>query len=232
MSEDFQQLDIPQSVLIVDEDQVVLKTLTLQLQDRGWDVRVANNSTKALELFSDQPTTVALVAIGMSDMDGMELAETLRRQVPDLVVILMTGYPTLSHAIEGLHHEAYDYLVKPFRIEQLMMGIERARRELGLIRENRELKQTIAELKVELERMTRPPETVEEEPVRMGEEEIPLPSAPYAGYSGVPGSGSGAIASYERQIQPSPSEPSEEEPTGPPEAATEQEGEQPEPSDP
>ncbi|MFB0517013.1 MAG: response regulator [Candidatus Neomarinimicrobiota bacterium] len=232
MSEEFKWPDAFRSVLIVDADELVLKTLTLQLQDRGWEVLSTQSSAEALEIFRDHPTAVAVVAIDLSDMDGMELAKVMRQQVPNLIVILMTGYPTLSTAIEGLRHTAYDYLVKPFRIEQLMMGIERARREFRLIQENRELKHTIEELQAELERMAQPPEPGVEEPVGTGaEEELPLRSTPFAGRpSAIPGAGSGAIASYERQIRPTTPEAPEEEQTDQPEASDE-EGEQPQPGE-
>ncbi|UCH62546.1 MAG: response regulator [Fidelibacterota bacterium] len=226
-----QQPSSLQSILIVDDDEVVLKTLSLQLQDRGWEVLTAGTSAKALELFRDHPVTAVLVALGMSDMDGVELAGVLRQQAPNLIVVLMTGYPTLNTAIEGLKNPAYEYLVKPFRIEQLTMGIERARRELILIRENQELRQAVMELQTRLEQLIRSPVVAEEEGEEAGLEEVSPPSAPHAGYPAqVPGGDSGAIASYERQITPEPSEPTSEEEPDTQETA-DQEGEQPQTDD-
>ncbi|MEE9464642.1 MAG: response regulator, partial [Candidatus Neomarinimicrobiota bacterium] len=69
-----QQPGALQSILIVDDDEVVLKTLKLQLQDRGWEVLTAGTSAEALELFRDHPVAAALVALGMSGVDGEELA--------------------------------------------------------------------------------------------------------------------------------------------------------------
>ncbi|MBA7473794.1 hypothetical protein ES707_09139 [subsurface metagenome] len=222
-----QQPGPPQSILIVDDDKVVLKTLRLQLQDRGWEVLTAETSAEALELFRDHPVAAALVALGMSGTDGAELARVLRQQAPALIVILMTGYPTLNVAVEGLKNPAYEYLVKPFRIEQLSMGIERARRELALIRENRELRQAVVELRAGLEQLVRSPEAEEEGWEEAGMEENAPPSTPYAGYLGkVPGGDSGAIASYERQISPVPGESTSEEEPDTQETAGE-EGEQP-----
>ncbi len=225
-----QQPGALQSILIVDDDEVVLKTLKLQLQDRGWEVLTAGTSAEALELFRERPVAAALVALGMSGMDGMELAGMLRQQAPELIVILMTGYPTLNVAVEGLKNPAYEYLVKPFRIRQLAMGIERAQRELALIRENRELRQAVAELRARLEQLVRSPEAGEEGWEEAGLEEGAPPSPP-AGYPGqVPGGDSGAIASYERQIGPAPSESaSEEEPDT--EETAGQEGEPPQTND-
>jgi len=215
----------------VDVDEVVLKTLKLQLQGQGWDVLTAQTSAEALESFRDHPTAVALVAIGISSVDGVELARVLRQEAPDLIVILMTGYPTLNIAVEGLKNPAYEYLVKPFRIEQLSMGIERARRELGLIKENRELKQTVTELRTDLERLAQAPEPVEEGQEEAEAEEISPRATPYGRYPGkLPGSDSGAIASYERQIGPTPAESSDQEQPDSKEAE-DQEGEQPHPSD-
>jgi len=233
MVEDLQQQQpgIPRSILIVDDDEVVLKTLRLQLQDRGWEVFTAGTSAKALELFRDHPVTAALIALGMSGMDGEELAGELRQQAPDLIVILMTGYPTLNVAVEGLKNPAYEYLVKPFRIEQLSMGIERAQRELILIRENWELRQAVAGLQARLEQLIGSSEAGEEGWEEAGPEGVAPPSTPYAGYPGtVPGGDSGAIASYERQITPAPSESTEEEEPDTEEAA-DQEGEQPQTDD-
>jgi len=222
------QPGVPQSILIVDDDEVVLKTLRLQLQDRGWEVLTARTSAEALELFRDHPVAAALVALGMSGMDGMELAGMLRQQAPELIVILMTGYPTLNVAVKGLKNPAYEYLVKPFRIEQLSMGIERAQRELTLIRENWELRQAVAGLRARLEQLVRSPEAEEEGWEEAGLEEG---APPYTGYPGqVPGGDSGAIASYERQISPAPSEStSEEEPDT--EETAGQEGEPPQTND-
>ncbi|UCD36932.1 MAG: response regulator [Fidelibacterota bacterium] len=208
-----QQSDTLQSILIVDHDEVVLNTLTLQLQDRGWEVFSAKSSHDAIQIFPEVRAAVALVALGMSDMDGMELAAELRRQAPDLIVILMTGYPTLNQAIEGLDQAAYDYLVKPFRVEQLLMGIKRAQRELALIKENQILKQTVADMQAELAQVTQPSEPGEAEGDQAEPGEIPARSSEYAGYPGkLPGDDTGAIASYERHMGSAPPESSTEQP--------------------
>ncbi len=149
-----------ESVLIVDDDATVLKALTLQLQDRGWSVTSTSDADKAQALFHEHPVAVALLNIGMPALDAVELARTLRQHTPDLIVILMTGYPNLNEAIEGVHQVAYDYLVKPFRIEQLSLIINRARRELALLGENRALIETVSRLKARLDAFTTATETV------------------------------------------------------------------------
>jgi DNA-binding response OmpR family regulator len=190
-----------QTVLIVDEDEVVLKTLTLQLQDRGWDIIIARNSEETLELFQQSRIDAALIALGIPGVEGMELADTLRGHSEDLVIIILTSYPTLDEALGGLPRPGYDYLIKPFRVGQLLVGIERARSELALIRENSELRQGSAQVHAELEQVLHPPESSESEGDEVTTEDIPLRSADYGSYpGGVPGTDSGVIASYERQI--------------------------------
>ncbi len=233
VDEKLQQPVSPPSILIVDEDEVVLNTLTLQLQDKGWDVLTAGSSTGALELFQEHPAEVALVSVGMNAVNGMEVARLLLQQVPNLIVILMTGYPTLNEAIEGLHREAFDYLVKPFRIEQLTLCIQRARREQALIQENREMKQVVTRLEAELEKAARLPEPVEERPTEAGLEESALGATPHRVYPAAAPGGTDAIARYERQMEPAPAESPEEKPAEVPEApeAEQLEGEQPQPDD-
>lgn len=206
MPEEGQGPDTPQSVLIVGDDEAVLKALTLQLRARGWQITTITDPHKAQARFQAHPTTVALLDMGMPGLDAVELARNLRRHSPDLIVIFMTGYPSLSQAIEGVHQVAYDYLVKPFRIEQLTLIIHRARRELALLEANRALYETVGRLQASLEALTTAAETGRTEP---GEQQGPEESPPRVARSpdslskAIPGGGYDPIASYERQMRPS-----------------------------
>lgn len=206
MPEEGQDPDTPQSVLIVEDDEAVLKVLTLQLRARGWQITTTTDPHEAQASFQAYPTTVALLDIGMPGLDAVELAQNLRRHSPDLIVIFMTGYPSLNQAIEGVHQVAYDYLVKPFRIEQLSLIINRARRELALLGENRALIETVSRLKASLDALTTATETGRIEPgEQQGPEESPPREArsPDSMSKAIPEGGYGPIASYERQMRPS-----------------------------
>ncbi len=231
MTDKYQQSGNPQSILIVDDDEVVVKTLRIQLEDQRWEVHTAQTSEEAQSICRDCPTAVALVAVDVSGMDCIELVRALRQQAPEIIVILMTGYPTLSMAVKELKNPACEYLVKPFRIEQLLMGIERARRELALIRENRELKLKIVELQAAIQQSTKTAETVDKEKEVSEQEELAAQTTPYIQYKGkIPGGDSGAIASYERQSRPIQPESLDEE-QAVSQDSTEQEGEPPSPSE-
>lgn len=206
MPEEGRDPGTPQSVLIVEDDEAVLNALTLQLQARGWRITTTTDPHEALTRFQANPTTVALLDIDIPGLDAVELARNLRRHRPDLIVIMMTGYPGLDQAIEGVHQVAYDYLVKPFRIEQLSLIINRAQRELALLEENRGLIETAGRLQARLDALTTAVETDRIEPAKQQgpEEALPPGTRSFKSMSkAFPGAGYGPIASYERQMQPS-----------------------------
>ena len=208
MPEEGRDPDTAQSVLVIGDDEAVLKALTLQIQARGWQITTTTDPHTAQALLQAQSTTVALLDINMPELDAVELARSLRQHSPDLIVIFMTGYPSLDQAMEGVQQVAYDYLVKPFRIEQLALIINRARRELALLRENRTLIETVGRLQTRLDALTTTAETGRIEP---GEQKMPEESSPRGTRSpvflskAILGRSHDPIASYERQMHPSPS---------------------------
>ena len=183
------------AVIIVEDDEIVLKTLSLQLIDRGWDIFTTHKEATALDLCRSHPHAVVLIGAGMPDLDGVTLARKLKESEPDRIVIAMTGYPRLNQLLEGLYHETFDYLVKPFRIEQLDMVIDRARREINLRQENTALKLEVAQLRGSLAEALQPktpaPAPEESDSLTLDPRRPALERDP------------NAIASYERQIRSS-----------------------------
>ena len=212
MPEDSHTENNTPAILIVDEDATMISALKLQLEDRSWMVHSAHASQEAIALCQESEVGVALIGIGAASFDGLQLARNLRSSNPGVILIAMTGYPTVDQAIEILKSEATDYLVKPFRIEQLLMAIERAHREQNLIRENESLKRDLAKLRDEVAGIL-PTADAPDADVEIGSEEIPLRSTDYGGLSTQSkGPDPDAIASYERQMAPAaPSATDEEE---------------------
>ena len=184
------------SVLIFEDDEIVLRALTLQLKDRGWEVYTAQQGDQVKILSEEHANAVVLVDTGLKQIDGIALARALRTANPNRVVIVMTGYPSLNQLLEGLYHETFDYLVKPFRIELLDMVIDRARREITLRRDNEDLKNQVKQLQTQLLE-TKRAATEEAASQQAGKRDEPIPR------SGSGEQGAAAIASYERQIQSS-----------------------------
>ncbi|OIP66721.1 MAG: hypothetical protein CO150_07265 [Nitrospirae bacterium CG_4_9_14_3_um_filter_53_35] len=114
------------NLLIVEDDESMLSTLGDLFQQEGKQVICAPNGQKAMdEFFKNQPDLV-LLDIRLPDMDGLSLLKKMRETVPDLLVIIMTAYPEVPTAIQAMKSGAYDYINKPFELDELRLVIQKA----------------------------------------------------------------------------------------------------------
>jgi DNA-binding NtrC family response regulator len=141
-------------ILVVDDELFVRELLLEFLSIQGYEVSLAESGEKALELVYTQPPDVILLDLKMSGMDGIETLKQIRRTSPRTLAIIMTGYPTIESSIEALRHGACDYVIKPFKLNDLKSSIENALREHELKSEIGTLKDRVVELEAELERIT------------------------------------------------------------------------------
>jgi two-component system response regulator PilR (NtrC family) len=132
------------SILLVDDEPNIIAILEMALRDQGMDVLKAAAASDALDLLRQNDVDVVISDIRMPDMSGVELLKEAKQLVPDTVFILITAYASTDTAIDALQHGAYDYLTKPFKIEEL----------LNIVRHSLEkkfLKHELASLKNEIE---------------------------------------------------------------------------------
>ncbi len=106
-------------ILIVDDETVVRNGISRALKKKGLDVTQAENAQQALALLEAHPVDLVLADIKMPDLDGIELLKRIRANYPDTQVIMITGYPTIDSAVYCTKLGALDYLVKPFRLDDL-----------------------------------------------------------------------------------------------------------------
>ncbi len=148
-------------ILVVDDEKTIRTVIGEALQSAGYRVQTAANADHALQACLADPIDLALVDMRMpGSMDGMGLLREIHRQWPQMVVILLTAYATLDSAITALREGAYDYLVKPASLVQILETVERG---LAKRREEARRQQLIARLEetmMELRREARvaPPE--------------------------------------------------------------------------
>ena len=149
-----------ESILIVDDENALIQILKFGFEHQGFNVYTAMRGSEAIQIARSNSFQYALLDILLPDISGIQLSLEIKKLLPDVFIILMTGFPGIDSAIEALRQDLYDYLIKPFRFEQVLSVIERARREVQLLgeqrnsmalieslrRENEQLKQTIAEL--------------------------------------------------------------------------------------
>jgi NtrC-family two-component system response regulator AlgB len=131
-------------ILIVDDEKNIRTHLATFLESCHYQVRTAESAQQALiQLAGDEAFDLVLTDYRMAGVNGVELLEQARRQTPDVAVILMTAYATIENAVEAMKAGAFDYLPKPFSLQQVQHVVERALEVRRLRVENRVLRETI-----------------------------------------------------------------------------------------
>ena len=131
------------SILVVDDEPIVVQSLADWLREDGHHVDTAQNADEALEQVSRNSYDIAIVDIKMPGIDGLELQARLATLAPDLAVIVMTAFASVESAVAALKAGAYDYLTKPFNPEELSHLVHRALEHRSLKSENVELKRRL-----------------------------------------------------------------------------------------
>ncbi len=117
------------SILVVDDELLIRDLLYDFFSSQGWDISIAENGEKALQIIESTPIDVVLTDIKMPSMDGLQLTEHLKDSHPEIPVVLMTGFPSVDSAVTALRQRVADYIIKPFNINQLYKTIESKVRE-------------------------------------------------------------------------------------------------------
>ncbi|MGB8658063.1 MAG: response regulator [Candidatus Zixiibacteriota bacterium] len=146
----------PERILVVDDELFVRELLLEFLSTQGYEVILADCGEKAVELVQTQLADVILLDLKMTGMDGIETLKEVKKVAPNALAIIMTGYPTIESSIEALRCGACDYVIKPFKLNDLKSSIERALQEHELKGEIGRLKARIAQLEAELEKFSIP----------------------------------------------------------------------------
>jgi len=112
------------SILVVDDELLIRDLLYDFFSGQGWQISVAENGEKALDILQDKSIDLVLTDIKMPEMDGLTLTSHMKEKFPSIPVVVMTGYPSIDTAIQAIHSKVADYIVKPFNINQLYKVIE------------------------------------------------------------------------------------------------------------
>jgi two-component system response regulator PilR (NtrC family) len=132
-------------VLIVDDEPGMRDFLSILLRKEGYAVSAAESSDKAIELVARGEFDLVISDISMPGLSGIEVLRQARASSPDTPVILITAYASTESAVEALKLGAYDYLIKPFDVEELKNVVHNALEKRRLEHENRILKRELKE---------------------------------------------------------------------------------------
>jgi signal transduction histidine kinase len=139
------------SILLVDDDPDVLAAISLLLTDEGYLVTACRDARDAMAKFHEGEFDAVLTDIVMPGVSGMKLLEDIHYLDPELPVILMTAYADLDRAVEAIKKGAFDFVIKPYKLEQLVHSIEKAVKYRRLLQMEKNYRHTLEELNQELE---------------------------------------------------------------------------------
>jgi DNA-binding NtrC family response regulator len=135
----------PARILVVDDETAARSALTELLREEGFEVQSAGDGFKALGRLDGWTPDIMITDLKMPGMDGIQLMDKVRAQIPDISVVVMTAFGTVESAVEAIQHGADDYLTKPLHLGQLLVVVER-------VLEHRELRAETQRLRDELAR--------------------------------------------------------------------------------
>jgi len=133
------------TILITDDEPNIRTTLATYVRSQGHDVEVAVGGDEALAALARRRFDIVFSDVRMARVDGLALLAEIARRAPATAVVLMTAYATVAQAVEAIRGGAYDYLVKPFGLEQIDLVLARVLETQGLRRENQRLRQAAGE---------------------------------------------------------------------------------------
>ena len=131
-------------ILIVDDERDIRELISDILVDEGYSTRLAANSDDCMKEVKLDPPKLMILDIWLKDsqMDGIDILTTVKREYPDIPVVIISGHGNIEIAVAAIKQGAYDFIEKPFNIDQLMVVVSRAMETSRLRRENVELKRS------------------------------------------------------------------------------------------
>ena len=121
----------PLKIMVVDDESIVGKRLKSALEKSGYVVEVCEDGSSAVRRIDEQVFDIVVTDVRMEGVDGLEVLRQVRARSPRTAVIMITGYATVDVAREALTLGAFDFIAKPFRLDDLRTAITRAAAHLA-----------------------------------------------------------------------------------------------------
>ncbi len=122
-------------ILILDDEQPLLQSLSLELGREGHQCLLAETGREAYAILEKSPPDLAILDVQLPDVSGLEVLRRLRRDLPEVPVLIITAYASVDSAVEAMKEGAIDYLEKPLDLEELQLVVARELKNAGLRRE-------------------------------------------------------------------------------------------------
>jgi putative two-component system response regulator len=139
------------SILVVDDDNAVCNFISTLLNKHGYSVIACESGKEALAKLQDNKIDVVLTDIIMPEVSGVEILEKIHNTNPDIPVILITGYPDVDTVVDAIKKGVFDFIVKPYKPEQLIHSLEKALKYKRLVEMGKDYKNILEEFNQEME---------------------------------------------------------------------------------
>lgn len=113
-------------ILVVDDEEIVRISCNRLLTPEGYDVKTVKSATDAFALLKAEPFDLVLTDLKMPDIDGIEVLRRVKEEWPHIEVVMITGYQTITSAVQAIKLGAFDYLEKPFTPDSILATVENA----------------------------------------------------------------------------------------------------------
>jgi DNA-binding NtrC family response regulator len=134
-----------QKILVIDDDSSLRRILEYNLQEDGYDVYVAASGGEGLQAFDEHSPSLVITDLKMPGIDGFQVLREIKERNPETLVMIITAFGAVDTAVEAMKLGAYDYITKPFNRDELKLVVRKALQVTSLSRENRQLRQELAE---------------------------------------------------------------------------------------
>ncbi|MDF1564924.1 MAG: sigma-54 dependent transcriptional regulator [Deltaproteobacteria bacterium] len=131
-------------ILVVDDERSMREFLSILLRKSGHEVETTGEGSEALRRVAGEEFDLVVTDLRLGDVTGIEVLEATKRYHPQTEVILVTAFATTENAIQAMKAGAYDYLTKPFKVDEVSLVVQNALERRALVRENTELKAKLA----------------------------------------------------------------------------------------
>ncbi len=156
-------MPVKPNIIVVDDEALIRDVLVDFLSRNGYKTFIASNGEQGLDIIRKEDIQFALVDVKMEGMNGIELTKQIKKHKPSVNVIIITGYPSLETAVNALKSGASEYIIKPFKLEEIDKIIRAKMYENDVSYENMKLKSRIKELESRLDDRADLPEKALEE---------------------------------------------------------------------
>jgi DNA-binding NtrC family response regulator len=144
-------------ILIIDDEVIALRNLEHVMKKEGYDVTGTTKGQQALKLIEENRFDIVLTDLKMDKVDGMQILKRCKELYPDTEVIMITGYATVQTAIQAIKKGAYDYIAKPFKLDEVRVTVREAIEKVKLKQENAQLREQIEKFEGKVKLITQSP---------------------------------------------------------------------------